>query len=569
MKVESGIKYCLRPCQLTGEYILKDGSCSAECPLPLIQRNEAGVGTLCLSPCESSDYFIGNNDGSSCLLSCPNSFETRIRYGVKFCLSPCLADQYYFEKNNSCLNACPYPLKVRSEAGANFCDNPCSDDFIYDDQSCHKTCPAPLINLTDPGEVISYCKTPCSGEGNKKYLMMDGGCQEKCEYPYSVLKKGPYQVCLIDVSASQIHQVNSMRHTVRISNAMSEIGGLLSTLINAGDPTSIFMMPLLKMLQTIKYTEMPLPVNIVLILNERNSEYIDLRDNLLIMGIICLLMILLTGVKVLIKPLNGSKLFLVLEHCSFALQWNVSAALVISLNGNAILYLLTQLNWLRISICLVVILLTTFIGYKIIHISSEVKSIRERHLKEGQEQYLEASLLGFRRWKFIFEIYKSENIPQRFFVLIYVIRVILANLAIRCLSEYPLVQSISMTIISFGMLFYLIWGSPIQKRMSYIQHIAIEISLLLYNILLVILAVQENDENLGVIGQLMMVLYLITPIATAILIGGKLFYNLYSIYGSKIELSKGIIQLEMKSPKDAEVDESVVEVVSFETNLAE
>ena len=581
-KVENGVKYCLRPCQSTGEYILKDGSCSVGCPAPLVRRSETLIGTSCLSPCESGDYFVTNN--GLCLLSCPSSFETRIEYGVKFCLSPCLADQYYFDQNKSCLSTCSYPLKVRSEAGVNFCQNPCpggSGDFIYDDQSCHKNCPAPLVNFTESEGVLNYCKSPCYEEEDRKYVSVDGSCQESCEYPYMVMKKGPYHICLIDASTSQIQQVKSMRHTTRASNVISEIGGLLGCLIDAGDATSIFMIPLLKMLETIRYTEITIPVNIELILNQREQKrilreeedlrLIDLRENLdhhlLILGMVCFFMLLILEVKVLIKPQNGSRVSLIIEQCSFALQWNISASVLISLNGNAFLYLLvtfknSQLDEiygsLRTFICLAVPLLTIFIGYKILSVSSEVRSIRGRHLNEGQEQYLEASLSGLQRWKFIFEIYKSDSLPQRLFVLIYIIRVVSVNLVLGCFSQYPLVQAILMVSMSFGMLLYLIWSSPIQKTMGYIQHIAIEISLLLYNILLTILAVQENEKNLGVIGQLMTILYLITPIATAIMIVVKLLYDIYSlpkIYGSKIGPSGGIIQLgETNSPRAGETD---------------
>ena len=609
VKIDSGgIKYCLSPCDLEKEYILKDGSCRDECPAPLVKKLEPGVGTHCLSPCESDDYFVTNNNrnGSSlCLLSCPDFFDVEIKYGVKYCLNPCSSDQYYFEQNKTCLDMCPYPLKARSEVVANFCQNPCSasDDFIYDDQSCHKSCPLPLVNLTETRSGANHCKSPCDSE-NRKYLIVDGSCQENCEYPYKIVKKGSYQICQIGVSKSQVRQVDSMRQTVKMSKTVSEIGGLLGCLINAGDPTSIFMMPLLHMLETIKYTEITLPVNIGLILNQDQSMRIlkeatsELGENfdhdLFIMGIVCLLSLLLIEVKALIKPRSGSIMALILEQSTIALQWNVSAAVLISINGDALLYLLAVFKnsrldeiykSLRTLVCLAVPLLTFFVIYKILRVSSEVKSIRDRHLNEGQEQYLEASLSGLQRWKFIFEIYKSETLSQRLFVLIYIIRVVLMNFVLSCFSQYPLVQAVLMVSMSFGTLLYLLWASPIQKTSSYIQHIAIEISLLLYNILFVILAVQENDQNLGVIGQLMMILYLITPITTAIIILIKLLMRIYYLsrkYGASTgsPSARGIIQLgeasnrneegEMSFSNDDRIEqqqqENIVEVISFETN---
>ena len=197
-KTENGIRYCLPMCDLTREFILQNGSCSEECPAYMTRKTESGVGIHCLSPCKSDDHFIFNHQNGSllCLLNCPSSFNIRREYGVKRCLQPCLADQFYIEQNKSCLGRCPFPLEVQSKMEANFCINPCSSEnqFLFDDQSCHKNCPAPLI-IEKEGVVGKYCQNPC--DGKKKYLNVDGNCQEMCEYPYKVVSKGPEKCVLL------------------------------------------------------------------------------------------------------------------------------------------------------------------------------------------------------------------------------------------------------------------------------------------------------------------------------------------------------------------------------------
>ncbi len=551
IKVENGIKYCLPPCDLEKEYILNDGSCSEECPAPLIKKRKAPIGIYCLSPCQSDDYFVAGNNGS-CWLNCPSFFDISIEYGVKYCTQPCPADQYYLEQNKSCLDRCLHPFIQAKLEGVNFCKSPCSkseEDFIYDDQSCHESCPAPLIIEKECGGIRGkYCKNPCNSSGNR-YLNSDGGCQMKCEYPYKVANKGPYQMCLIDMTSSQIHQVDLTREIVKVSNKISEIGGFLSCLMNAGDPTSIFMIPLLKMLEVIKYTEITLPGEIQLSFGHRlltNQEIFESLEEIFDekigkIAVLCLIAFCLSGILRMIGPVfgSGSKVLKLLQKCSIDVQWNILASVFISFLGDMTLYSLVAFQnsgiKFRILIALVVILpLIVFIMSKIIRVNSEEKSIEEI---AGQEE--------LQRWRFVFEIYKSDRLSQRLFVLIFMMRVALISIIIGFLVKYPVVQAILMTIVNFAMLCYLMCASPIQKKFCSIQHMVIENTLLFYNVLVVVLAVENGDPNIDVdvknaLGQLMTVFYLIAPLLMAILIVIKLLYHVYSLNKSNISSSSNI-----------------------------
>ena len=374
---EFGVKYCLLPCRMTEEYILKDGSCSSECPSPLTQRTELGVGTFCLNPCESDGHFVSKN--GSCLLNCPRFFAVKIEYGVKYCLNSCSSDQYYFEKSKSCLKGCPDPLlKVKSKEGINLCKTPSPEEanyFLYDDHSCHKDCPAPLI-MKEEG----YCKSPCLN-GNE-YVNKDGGCQEICEYPETVIRKGSYQICLIDEKRDQMAKMSEARKIIKISNSLSEIGGILSCLLDAGDPTSLLMLPLLNMFEQIATMEMRLPVSIGTVLNrEKNLEKsqisVHLQENIdyriRTLRIVCLIYILLVGIKIFLKQNGRSQVSQLLDSI-----WSIFAIMTISMSGNAVLYLFLtddfknfQWNHMigshRMLNCFAVVLFTAFVGYKIIN----------------------------------------------------------------------------------------------------------------------------------------------------------------------------------------------------------
>ena len=587
IRVENGIKYCLNPCDSATEYILGNGSCSLECPGPLVKKLEPGVGTHCLSPCESDDHFVANN--GSCLQNCPSFFDVEIKYGVKYCLNPCSSNQSYFEQNKSCLQTCPYPLKIKSKAGANFCQNPCSgsNDFLYDDQSCHKNCPGPLVSLTEPaaGAIGKYCKNPCDGEN--KYLGLDGSCRETCDYPYKILSQGPYQMCLIDRTPSEIHQLRSIGQIVKASSRISEIGGLFSSFVNAGDPTSLFMIPLLRMLEMIKYTEIIFPVFLDLSLNrdrlEGNTEhrrllkrlkmedeeiFRDLEetfdDSILEIGIVGLIAFLLRAVLKYTRPIfSESKPFRFFERFSFALQWNILAPLFICKLGDIILFSLVTLSQdgfrfksYQLSLSLFVVMPSTILLlYKIITISSEVRKIRE-----------EENLLHFQRWRFLFETYRFDRVYQRLFVGLFVLRMALMSIIIGCLYEYPRIQAVLLVLISFGTLFYLIVVSPIEKRTNFIQHIVIESVMLLYNILLAILAVEKDSQNIdadmkNALGHLMTILRLLTSITTTGMILAKLSGQIYYLYCKTwspriAPSSRGFIQLNEVSHNEEINEES-------------
>ena len=549
---EFGVKYCLAPCRMNGEYILKDGSCSAECPSPLVQRTELGVGTFCLNPCESDGHFVAKN--GSCLLNCPTFFAVKIEYGVKYCLNPCSPGQYYFPQNISCLETCPNPYKIASEEGINLCKNPCSEEanpFLYNDGSCHETCPG-LLRI----EHGNYCKSPCQEENG--YVNEYGDCQESCVYPDIVVKEGPYQFCVID----EINQRSRVRKIIKMSNSLSETGGILSCLVNAGDPTSILMMPLLKIFEQITMIEARLPVSVEAVLNgkknlEKSQILVRLRENIdyriRILAIICGVYFLLVCIRIFIRSNRRSEVSQLLHSI-----WSIFVLMVISMNGDTVLYLILSnrlrqnelAEFPRTLIYLVVILFTISVVYKIIRIRR-----RQPNTNQGQQNISDYP----ERWRFFFGIYKSDGL----FMLISLMRVTLLSLVIGCLSEYPHIQAILILAISFAMLLYLILGLPIAKRISFLQHMVIEAALLLYNGVFAILVAcdLEGESAKQVFGQSMIILYLITSLITALIIWMKLMYNVYDLlFKARGGLQTGHIQLrefsQSSEEEEGEVDES-------------
>ena len=73
--------------------------------------------------------------------------------------------------------------------------------------------------------------------------------------------------------ATQINQTNELKKMIKMPDSVSEMSGRLSSLIKAGDSTSIFMTPLLHPLEIIRFTDIVLPMNIKMILDgEKMTE---------------------------------------------------------------------------------------------------------------------------------------------------------------------------------------------------------------------------------------------------------------------------------------------------------
>ena len=351
-------------------------------------------------------------------------------------------------------------------------------------------------------------------------MSSDGSYQETCEYPYAAGKKGPYQLCLLDSKRYKTAQINAIREIIKISSSLSEIGGVLSCLANLGDPTSILMVPLLDMFEEITLIDTILPLNIELILSQGGAKreyrfssakvWDSFKNSRRVVGIVCIICFLLTGIKRIIKLSNGSLLF----H----LQERAFMPVVIGLSGKAVLYLAVTdefkgFEWkeifqnLKVLISFTVILVTIFVIYKIIFL-------------KNQDQGPQAN----ERWRFLFEIYKPDRFYQKVFVLVFIARVTFVSIIIGSLNESPQIQAMLIVFVNFGMLTYLVLSSPIKKEMSFLQHLVIETALLFYNgifALLVICGLRDEDVK-NASGQLVMILSLLTSLITALLILLKL-----------------------------------------------
>jgi len=571
---ESGVKYCFTPCDSVGDYIYDNRSCSDTCSSPLISRTEPMVAKYCLSPCPLASYFLYPN--GSCLTDCMLPLLSKTERGVKFCYSPCSISSDYIYSNGSCRTTCPYPLM--SQVGSSdfkYCFNPCSTSrFLYSDRSCHDSCESPLIARFEPG--VNYCNTPCSNIN--EYVYSDGVCSSVCEYPYKALKNSGFKVCSMNINEIQIHQAHSLAIATDIANTVCGIGGILTGFVTPGDPTSMLMWSLLKMLQFTKFIDVNFPAQMTVVFVKQNDYYtndngymssinrggedqkrmlshsktlgrfsyydIPLRflenywQQLIVFAtLIMMLMICL----ILLKFLKDPRKIKIVKHIREALQWNVLLMFFCGSYGDLVLYSALEFqtvsfdsfgSTISFAICLLMVILAIFIAIKTLYIIWKIRKVGGDQLAVRQKRAVGEKWTSHRTF---FEMYKSESAAQQMFLLIYLMRVMLFNVVLGYIFKSPLAQAVLVMLINLMMVTYLLLKNPFKDKLCFVQHLTLESMLLVYNICLLILVTMDLVESQAegtraFFGGIMVVMLITGPIASAILIVFKLIFRLKEVY---------------------------------------
>ena len=567
---ESGAKYCYTPCSSVNEYIFANGSCSTTCPSPLISRSETDVANYCDNPCSTSYYVLQN---SSCSASCPSPLVSRSEPNVKYCYNPCSDPTDYLYTNGSCKATCPLPLMSRSEPNVNYCWNPCaeSSEYLYSDQSCYSSCSAPLKIRKNPG--VNYCYTPCS---ENLYVNDDGTCTSTCEYPYKIVQNPLYKICTIDLNTVETEQAETLAQAADAANIVSFLGGVLTNIFTPGDPTSMLMWSLIKMIEFVKYTKVSFPAQMEQIFATQNDYYTnegfmtstgsrllkafsdDIKlgkfgyyeiptmfiDNfwqqLIVLTILFFgaLLTLAMSFGTVRSPKTQNRVQKAME----ILKWNAILVVFCGTYGDLVLYsalefqTISLVNFISVFsflICLAMVFLAVFVPIKVILVNHALMKSKNTAIvadSSSTTTVVYQSKEEEKKWqnyKAFFEVYKSESYAQQLFLLIYLLRVALFNIIIGYLYNAPLAQALLIFFLSVAMTIYLYVKQPIKKRLSHIQQLTIEVMLLVYNFCLLLLAIFdkagiEADGARAAFGGIMVVIILVGPLTVALIILFKL-----------------------------------------------
>ena len=556
---ESGVKYCYTPCPSVNDYIYDNRSCFSSCAWPLVGRTELLVAQYCLNPCGSTSYFLYPN--GSCLTDCSVPLLNRTEPGAKYCFSPCSSSDYIYT-NGTCKSTCPYPLMSRSEPDFNYCFTPCStSEYLYNDQSCHSSCDSPLVKRLEPG--VKYCNFPC--KKSTDYIYEDGMCSSVCEYPYKVLSNPVYRVCSMNMDEIQTSQAYSLARGTDVANTICGIGGILTGFVSPGDPTSMLMWSLIKMLQFTKYMDVNFPGQMKVIFDKQNADYngdgymssigrvlvegtmyekrlgkfhyYDIPDNFVKnywqqLLVFTILILLLVGCLLAVRKVTAPGYRNILDRGLSALKYNVILMFFCGSYGDLVLYSAIEFQTVTFKsagsvisflVCLAMVGLAVYIPVRALLLALAIFKAK-RTMVPLQEKEFEGKWATHRVF---FESYKSDFVYQQIFVFIYLIRVAFFNIIVGYISVSPLAQALLITMLSFAVMSYLVFRNPIKDKFCYAQQLMIETMLLVYNFCLFILVVLdqadvEAEGTRAFFGGFMVVILIIGPVATAFLIVFKL-----------------------------------------------
>lgn len=161
----------------------------------------------------------------------------------------------------------------------------------------------------------------------------------------------------------------------------------------------------------------------------------------------------------------------------------------------------STLDVFSILFCIFMNLLIFYIFGLVVYI---IRNIRRRKYQISPEK-ITSVLQQWEKFQTLFVGYKDDTIPNHCFALLFMCRTYLFNLIIAHLFDHPLLQAILIVILSILMIIYLIWKRPFKSKLVLCQSITDEITLLLVNICVMILASLDASgggnfstrENLG------------------------------------------------------------------------
>ena len=540
-------KFCIFPCSST-EYLYWDSTCSPLCDPPFVGSSQSSRlfcnkpdkflyfnGTyldtcdspfiqaynysdkFCKYPCSStSDFYYWNG---SCSSSCIAPLISYVNGNLKECFFPCKEYQF-LSSNYSCLSRCDSPFKISRRLGIRYCINPClSSEFLYWNGSCIGLCVLPLrqMNMTDG----NLCLLPCINSTDY-YDEESVKCIKRCLTPKLPNDKS-YFSCPVPLTATM--------------SSGSFFDYLLKPPTNSNVPTLVV---LIRMLQYIRYLDIPMPPRLEKLAVSRGRNILSIRfgfempqevrakfaahslpslykkHNLssefvvnfwyeltswIIMAIAALIFLALER----ICHLKWRTLGEISKAIKNILKWNACIILIATSVDEIIFYsalefqslgLGSAFSNLSFGVCLSILVLTILFLFGVYRLAWRAK-LQTRKIKPAKEDKTQSSSGHLQELQVIFTGFKGDLSPNHLFFLLYTIRIAFSMIISTSLSSTPKAQTILYVTHSTIIILYILIWQPLTRKISFIQLLLIETIILVINIslLLLVLSIQAGNSN--------------------------------------------------------------------------
>ena len=514
-----GIQHCYLPCGTTGDYYYEDGICRSTCDLPFTSSTDANGAKFCNYPCGTTgDYYFP--DGV-CRSSCDPPFTSTNTYGAEFCNYPCGTIGDYYYSDSACRSTCDSPFTSSTDVyGVNFCNYPCSSSsqYLYPNETCLPTQCSGLFEVQNYFNSTQYNSCECV---SPHIIMADGNCTEP----------------IVSIETPETEYAETVKNLANVGNTtgvINSVGLAVAAVALPGDPGGVSAGALTRIIQYSKFLNITYPEKLILMFkaynpasgvvsfvpkmsNEQKSKFRDesIPYNLAAYGVHSCFVVNFWNFMLFLLILFGvCGSFLILEKLFKELGIWIRKARMILQNfwivqlygssGDIMFFSIIQFKYNRwdsseatLNFLTAILFLLTMGLVLVFHLRTLLEYQKFR--KESSGVPLKTFEKNYECQQIFFGSFVDSTISHQLFLLYFVLRVMLINLIIAVLMEYPMIQTILMVAISLVLVIYLVWKRPFRSKIDLAQNLSYEVVLLTVNIALLSFATLDgaDEEKIG------------------------------------------------------------------------
>ena len=483
----------------------------------------------CLSPCSTctsasvctscvANYYY-TSSSLSCI-ACPSG-----TYSAGGVVTSCISNSIIPFLLYQFLVGCVSPCLTCISAIA--CTS-CVANYYYtsSSSSCIACSPG---NYSTGGTVASCTSNPINSCSSTEYLYSDNSCRPTCDPPNYAQNQGLYNIC---ISSTQTTSQTSWTH---IFGYIIPTCSSIAVLVGASDPITSTLTSFIKMLPYIRYMKINYPTKLQLMLDHSRSDDLSfqfgfgmpsslankfpqhplpyvfakyhLQSNFLVsywttMSSLLIVFCLSFTISMMVYFLKNYRKYRVfLQQISKVLRWNFILMIFFSsLDG---IVLSTSLN-LRTSInksssniisllfCVIVNIAMFAAFVLVVYVARDARKLKHTTHPENSKAVVHAKK-KWERYKIVLKDLKTDKLLQHCFFFFYMFRIYVFYLIISYLYEYPLIQTILIMLLHLFIMSYLVIMRPFTSRLAVVQCLSDEITMLIVNISLLVLAISDKQ----------------------------------------------------------------------------
>ena len=373
----------------------------------------------------------------------------------------------------------------------------------------------------------------------------------------------------------QVEKFNSISSTAETS---ANAGAVLTTVLSSGDPGALGAGSIVKLLQYMKFLNIKYPSKLLMMLKEQkiapcgitfapkintvikdkfqynslpekfeeaqihSSFFVNVWELSISLAITLAAIIFILGLECAVK--NSPKLKPAVQKIKLTLKWNFPLTVFCSNFGDLGLYTAIEIqaitfdsafSILSFSLCISMNLFAVFILFRALQITKALYNIRKKAPQNTQARRIKLLYKKWESYRLLFQGFHNFSVFQQMFTLNLVVRAYAINIIVCFFHSYPLIQTITFTVMSFCMILYLLMKMPMLSTINNIQQVVFEIIILVANVCAMILCAMdtceiENLDMRNLLGDIIMYTNVFLTVASPAFLALKLMVMTYRIY---------------------------------------